>query len=161
MTTEARYVLQHCKLAAQELKKTDFEEDRMLWQLRWISLVALLRCVLHVHIKFDKSKMERVGNIQKYNEFFTEKSGERICKDFIIDLRNLLLKEFNFKHVQSKEFSLLTEDNQEILLESGDKILLQYNLFIDGFNKPLHKLIDEALIWLENFLNEVDCRFLK
>jgi hypothetical protein len=134
MDEHTQEALRLCKLAITEFKAASFKDEK--WRLRWVNALTLLRLVLHVHKKHNK-----------YSEnFFNNKKEEYIFKEFIKKERDLLLKECVFKSVSIKNIILFRLESEKGNAVEEDIISME------GFKLPVHKLIDQAVLWIENYL---------
>jgi|GEM_PF-2335061 len=155
MKADARDILRYAKLAANELNETDFENSDK-WLLRWITVVALLRAVLAIHIKQNKA----LNNDSEYKEYWGQLKKDDIFKNFIEAERNLALKEFDFERIKSQVNFYVDENGNRYVDEAGN-YYINSTILLKSFNKPVQQLLSEALVWIEKYLNNVEERFLK
>jgi hypothetical protein len=96
MTQQARTVLAACELA---LKELEMEQPLELWQLRWFTVVALLRCVGHALAKVDHvsgNTSMKTAIDDAWSRWQADRAAHAIFWDFIEEERNRALKEFTF-----------------------------------------------------------------
>ena len=154
MTNFSHEALRFCKMAVDELLTTSFDDEK--WKYRWVSVVALLRTVLHVYIKIDTPHNK---SNSEYKEYWSNKKKEDIFCNFIERERNLVIKEFDFKNVSKVNFILTTENEMELEAESGDAFLTENIVIVKDFNIPVSELLYSALNWLEEYLCEMNIKF--
>lgn len=94
---------------------------------------------------------------QKINSQWEIKRKDKIFTEFIDNARNMTLKEFDFTCVSSIQFSLVTEDGRQMITEEGIPICTEENIYFkDKLDKTIHQLIQDAIDWWDNYLNEID-----
>ncbi len=150
MTKYARRVLAHVETAIDEFKNVAFEDK--IWELRWVTVISLMRAVLHVSYNVDCKQSSQL------KQYWDKKKKDPIFIEFIESERNLTLKEFNCKgNKDVKNDYLLTENGEEILTELGLTLTAEDVIMFQDI--PLLEKLEEAMQWLKNYLDDLDRNF--
>ena len=148
---KARQVLADCRKAHSLL---DCESDPQNFRILFTAAVSLCRAVGHVLSKIDAAENPSIARQIEglWKEVKTQREKHRIFHDFIERQRNLVLKEYEFLHVDSP---------QTVTIPSGEAFVLDDLLFCpvsDGeyAGVDCRDLLAEAIEWWETMLNVIE-----
>lgn len=161
MSQQARFVLQDCKVALEDLRAA--EATGVQWRIRWIAVVALLRAVGHVLDKVDgaQSPQLRAAINKEFERLKASKPEPRIFWDFIEAERNNILKVYQFGARQSVTVRLgmlhVNFKTGEQWSDSSGPTIYTYEMATEPFvgQKP-HQVVEQAIAWWEHYLDEIE-----
>lgn len=165
MTQAAREVLCDARLAL-DMLQSETNPDR--WRVHWAGGVALLRAVGHVLLNVDQSANEQLARIADaaHRRWRSGDSAHRVYRDFILEERNNILKEYRSKVHPLTEvpvairLTLVNPETGEVsyLDQVAD---LDENLFrplVEGYGEgeDARDVFQEAIEWWERELTAID-----
>ncbi len=165
MTKAARKVLNDCRGALKDFKDGIQGES---WRRHWILCVVLLRAVGNVLEKIDSKQNKTLKDIikEEYKNIKLNEQDHEIYWEFICKERNNILKEYKVNagqgvtiHTNPLHFNLKTG---EIKNEDSPSVTYHYTITsgpLEG--RDQRKVVEEAIIWWENYLDKIDDRFKK
>ncbi len=136
-------MLEDCRLARSEL--VDGLQGPQ-WRIRVFTVMALLRASMHAVKKVDAvTEPMKSANASVWSE----RSSDPVFKDFIDEDRNLLLKQYQLRAGQ----------NVTVYMDLSPRSEITYTMN-DGPYKGQdpRELVDQAIIWVSDYLDEVDRR---
>ena len=157
MTTAARLVLSDCRYALSDFSS---EITGARWRVTYMANVALLRTVYHALKNRDVPRDERLkGAFKSWDAALgSTKPEPAIYWSFIVDERNLLLKEYegspvNPTQTHEIQFDLSTGKTKNLGL------VRQAYVYAEGpfQGQDQRILIKQAIIWWEAQLSHLEC----
>jgi hypothetical protein len=165
MTYASRQVLQDCNLAL-EMLQNETDSDR--WRVLWAGAVALLRAVGHVLLNVDQAAnpmLKKAGNIA-HRRWVSGDAQHSIYRDFILNERNSILKEYRSKVHPLEQVDVLVR----LTLQNANTGELSYvdqvmpmdeNMFkpmVEGYGEgdDARDIYEEALNWWERELSAIE-----
>jgi hypothetical protein len=119
------------------------------WVILWAASLALLRAVGHALEKVDAASDARLREAveEAWERWGTHQDENRIFWEFIDDVRNSILKEFELKA------------GQGVIVRPGGGHTVTYPVYLEGFSEMDQiELLDTALDWWRARLDEVEAR---
>jgi hypothetical protein len=159
MTQRARVVLDDCRGALLELT---YGLQGAQWRRRWIACIVLLRAVGHVLEKVDAKASKAVCDAMN-NEYLKLKQTQpnpQIYWNFIVDDRNLILKEYKFtagQGIRAIGGKANYDEFGNLLDSKPGSIEYLYIINTGPFaGRRQHDLIQEAIDWWQDHLDKID-----
>jgi len=145
MSLRARLVLDDCRGAVTDLHDGLQGGD---WRRRWVTAVTLLRAVEHVLRKVDTRgdpKLRKAIN-DRWDQLLASKPHPPIFWEFIVEERNLILKEYEVRAGQGATVNL------------GTGTVINHYLINDGpfKGREQREVLREAIAWWESYLAGVE-----
>ncbi|MHB1331683.1 MAG: hypothetical protein ACYCY1_03740 [Sulfuriferula sp.] len=160
MTSNARDVLEDCKVAADEL--LDGIAGRG-WRIRWVTAVALLRAVGHVLQKVDASTNPLLKSVidEAWDRLSKTKPEPAIFWQFIEDERNSILKEY---HLSAGLSITVRPGTGHLNLTTGEQwgepglpTLYDYQMKSGPYaGIDQREVLQQAIRWWDSYLGEIE-----
>jgi len=170
MTYAASEVLSDAKVALNMLE-IEIDEDR--WRVNWAGGVALLRAVGHVLLNVDQKANVELAKISDaaHRRWRSNDPAHAVYRDFILEERNTILKEYRSKVYPRDKISVAITKNLNISEVDGVSYLhqpadLDENLFrpiLEGYGEgeDARDIFEEAIEWWERELDMIDAEFIR
>lgn len=160
MTTQAREVLEDCRIAVRRLTEGVAGKE---WRIAWVTSVALLRAVGHVLRNVDsKSSLAMAQAIETaWQGLSATKPEPKIFWQFIEEERNNILKEYQLTaglgitvRPGTAHLNLQTGEHRG---EPGLPTLYDYAMRSGPYEGVDQRLVlSEAIAWWESYLGSIE-----
>jgi hypothetical protein len=145
VATQARLVLDDCREARAQLMEGI---QGATWRVRWVTMVVLLRTVLHVLDKVDAPTDAALSEASRkaWNAVKATRPEPTILWGFIEEDRNLLLKTYEHRSGQSVT----------VYMGVGAETYYHMNSPSPFVGKDPRDVADQAIEWLAQYLDKVE-----